>query len=79
MDLNQKQVRVLAVILVVHVILLALTRRDLRTRSDDAVRGRKWVWRTWSTLNTTGSVAYWLFGRKRQAAAPATAAAVTAP
>ena len=29
MDLNQKQVRVLAVVLVIHVILLTLTRRDL--------------------------------------------------
>ena len=32
MDLNQKQVRVLAVVLVIHVILLTLTRRDLRAR-----------------------------------------------
>ena len=31
MDLNQKQVRVLAVVLVIHVILLTLTRRDLRS------------------------------------------------
>ena len=30
MDLNQKQVRVMAVVLVVHVILLTLTRMDLR-------------------------------------------------
>jgi hypothetical protein len=67
MDLNQKQVRVLAVVLVVHVILLALTRRDLRSRPADAVRGNKRLWKVWSTMNTTGSVAYWLVGRKRVA------------
>jgi hypothetical protein len=65
MDLNQKQVRVLAVILVIHVILLTLTRRDLRARPAGAVRGSKRLWKVWSTMNTTGSVAYWLFGRKR--------------
>ncbi len=65
MDLNQKQVRVMAVVLVVHVILLTLTRMDLRSRPDNAVRGPKRLWKTWSTLNTTGSVAYWLVGRKR--------------
>ncbi len=67
MDLNQKQVRVLAVVLVVHVILLALTRMDLRSRPDNAVRGNRRMWKAWSTLNTTGSVAYWLVGRKRVA------------
>jgi hypothetical protein len=65
MDLNEKQVRVLAVVLVIHVILLALTRKDLRARPDDAVRGSKRLWKVWSTMNTTGSVAYWLIGRKR--------------
>ena len=67
MDLNQKQVRVLAVVLVIHVILLALTRKDLRARPADAVRGNKRMWKVWSTMNTTGSVAYWLIGRKRVA------------
>jgi hypothetical protein len=66
-DLTQKQVRVLAVVLVIHVILLALTRKDLRARPDAAVRGSKRLWRVWSTANTTGSVAYWLVGRKRVA------------
>jgi hypothetical protein len=65
MDLNQKQVRMLAVVLVIHVILLALTRMDLRSRPADAVRGNKRMWKVWSTMNTTGSVAYWLVGRKR--------------
>jgi hypothetical protein len=62
---NAHQKRILIVILAVHVILLKLTWLDLRVRPDDAVRGQKRVWRVWSTVNTTGSVAYWLFGRRR--------------
>ncbi len=63
--MTDHQKRILVVVLVIHVILLKLTWLDLRGRPDDAVRGNKRVWRTWSTLNTTGSVAYWLFGRRR--------------
>jgi len=70
--MNQKQARVLAVVLVIHVILLRLTWRDLRNRPEAAVRGPKRLWRVASGLNTTGSVAYWLFGR-RSAPAPAVA------
>jgi hypothetical protein len=65
MDLNSKQVRVLAVALVIHLILLTLTRKDLRGRPASAVRGPKRLWKVWSAMNTTGSVAYWLVGRKR--------------
>ena len=63
--MTDHQKRVLAVALVIHVILLKLTWLDLRGRPDDAVRGNKRLWRAWSALNTTGSVAYWLFGRRR--------------
>ena len=57
--------------LVVHVILLALTWQDLSRRPDAAVRGRKRMWRFVSGVNTTGSVAYWLFGRRPVPAPPA--------
>ncbi len=63
--MNDHQKRILIVILAIHVILLKLTWLDLRARPDDAVRGQKRLWRAWSTVNTTGSVAYWLFGRRR--------------
>jgi hypothetical protein len=56
--------RVLVVALVVHVIVMTLTWRDLRGRPDAAVRGNRRVWQMASALNTTGSAAYWLFGRK---------------
>ena len=45
--------------------MVAVTWRDLRRRPDAAVRGSKRLWRLAATLNTTGSLAYWLFGRRR--------------
>jgi hypothetical protein len=64
-SITPQQKRVLLIVLVVHVLLLRLTWRDLRRRPDAAVRGKKRVWRFASSVNTTGSVAYWLFGRRR--------------
>ena len=56
---------VLAVIAVVHVAVTALTWRDLRKRSATDVRGNKKAWRVASAMNTGGSAAYWIFGRRR--------------
>jgi hypothetical protein len=36
----------------------------LSRRPDAAVRGKKRMWRLASLLNTSGSVTYWLFGRR---------------
>ena len=74
--LTDRQKKVLAVALVVHLVMLRLTWRDLRRRPDAAVRGRKRMWRLAATMNTTGSVAYWLFGRRRL---PAGGGGPTAP
>ena len=63
--LTEPQKKAIVMVLVVHLILLTLTWLDLRRRPDAAVRGRKRVWRFASSVNTTGSVAYWLFGRRR--------------
>jgi hypothetical protein len=65
-DLNDRQKVILVVVLVVHVILARHTLRDLRRRSVSAVRGPKRLWRVWATTNTTGSLAYWLVGRRRE-------------
>lgn len=62
--------RILATIAVVHVAAAGLTWRDLRTRPASQVRGDKRIWRMASGLNTLGSVAYWLFGRRQDAAMP---------
>jgi hypothetical protein len=70
--MTAQQKRVLLIALVIHVTLLKLTWRDLSRRPDEAVRGKKRLWRFASGVNTTGSVAYWLFGRRRvPAVAPA--------
>ena len=65
-DLNGKRKVILLVVLVVHVILARFTLRDLRQRRASAVRGPKRLWRVWATTNTTGSLAYWLVGRRRE-------------
>ena len=65
-DLNDRQKRILVLVLVVHVILARLTLRDLRGRPVSAVRGPKRLWRVWATMNTTGSLAYRLVGRRRE-------------
>ena len=56
---------VLALVAVVHLTAVTLTWRDLRDRPDEKVRGPKSLWRMASALNTGGSAAYWLFGRRR--------------
>jgi len=63
--MTDKQKRTLVVALIIHVIVLNLTWRDLRRRPASAVRGNKRLWRLASMANTSGSVAYWLFGRRR--------------
>ena len=56
---------VIAIIAVVHLTALTLTWRDLRSRPARQVRGPKKAWQVASALNTSGSAAYWLFGRRR--------------
>ena len=66
-NLTDQQKRVLVVVVVAHLILAKVTWLDLRRRPAAAVRGPKRLWRTWSLLNTTGSMAYWTVGRRRSA------------
>ncbi len=69
-DLNAQQKKVLIAVLVVHVIVARFTLRDLRRRPASAVRGPKRLWRIWAMVNTTGSLAYWLVGRRKGGTAP---------
>ena len=64
-DLNGQQ-RLILVVLIVHVTLARFTLRDLRQRRASALRGPKRLWRVWATTNTTGSLAYWLVGRRAE-------------
>lgn len=66
--LTGQQKRILGVALVVHALVVVLTLRDLRRRPAAGVRGPKWAWGIAATLNTSGSVAYWVFGRRRHGA-----------
>ncbi|HEY5104319.1 MAG TPA: hypothetical protein VII65_04665 [Acidimicrobiales bacterium] len=54
---------IIAGALILWVVVTPFMWRDLRRRSYDGVRGPKWLW--WiASANLTGSMAYWLFGRK---------------
>ena len=66
--LTQQQKKIVMVAVVLNAIIASFTWRDLRRRTAALVRGPKLFWRVWSMLNTTGSVAYWLVGRRRTTA-----------
>jgi len=51
-------------ILAAHLIVTSLTWRSLRHRAPDQVRGGKKFWRVASAMNTLGSAAYVLLGRR---------------
>lgn len=61
---------VLAGILVAHVAVTAITWRDLSYRQPEQVRGTKRFWQVASGVNTLGSLAYYLVGRKQGALVP---------
>jgi hypothetical protein len=64
--------RLLLAIGTTHLLITTLTWRDLKRRPPELVRGKKLVWRVAASVNTLGSVAYLLFGRRSaRAVAPA--------
>ena len=48
-----------------HLIVTGLTWRDLNRRATSEIRGSKTLWRVISGLNTSGSLAYVVVGRRR--------------
>ena len=65
MALTPKQKnRITVAAIAVQGAIAALTLQDLAHRPDDRVRGPKALWKVVGTVNTAGSAAYWLFGRK---------------
>jgi len=48
-----------------HLGITAWTWQDLRRRPADRIRGNRALWRLLSGLNTSGSLAYLLLGRRR--------------
>ncbi len=57
---------VMAVVAVVHVAVVMLTWRDIRSRRAEQVRGAKKFWLVVSALNTGNAAIYWLVGRRRR-------------
>jgi hypothetical protein len=55
----------LVLILGAHLLITAATWCDLRRRPTSQLRGNKRLWRLASALNTSGSLAYLLVGRRR--------------
>jgi hypothetical protein len=53
-----------AAIVVVWLGLMAWTWRDIRIHPAEQIRGSKNLWRVLSAINISGSVAYWLIGRR---------------
>lgn len=47
-----------------HVAAAAITWRDINRRPPERIRGDKRVWKLASAVNTLGTVAYWLAGRR---------------
>ena len=64
-DLSSQQKTIVLLAVLLNTVIASFTWRDLRRRPASLVRGPKVLWRAWSMLNTTGSVAYWLVGRRR--------------
>lgn len=56
-------IRIVLLYLPVHVLVAALTWRDIGRRPADQMRGGKRAWRLASAVNTLGAVGYWLVGR----------------
>ncbi|SDW02145.1 Phospholipase_D-nuclease N-terminal [Arthrobacter sp. yr096] len=57
---------------VMNLALLVAAQRSLAKTPDSDIRGKKAVWRAVAFINFFGPVSYFLFGRKRDAAAPTT-------
>jgi hypothetical protein len=58
--------KVIAAIVVGHLVLTSLAWRDIGHRPDDQIRGNKKVWRVATGANSVNSLAYFIFGRKRK-------------
>jgi hypothetical protein len=59
--LSKSQIAALAVL---HVVVVALTWRDISSRSAAQVRGNKKFWQVFSALNMGNAALYWIIGRR---------------
>ena len=68
-DLTDRQKRGIVVLGALQITLLAAALIDIRRRSADAINGSKRLWTAVVFINGIGPIAYFVFGRKRQAPA----------
>jgi len=68
-DLTDRQKRGIVVLGALQITLLAAALIDIRRRSADAINGGKRLWTAVVFINGIGPIAYFVFGRKRQAPA----------
>jgi hypothetical protein len=63
---NRNRAGIVFAVVLVWAIVTPFMWRDLRHRPPEQVRGKKWIW--WvASSNLSGSVAYFLFGRREAA------------
>jgi hypothetical protein len=60
----------LVALVVLHIIVTAITLRDLSQRTDTQVRGPRQFWRVFTPLQMGNSALYWLVGRRRDTEPP---------
>jgi hypothetical protein len=58
--------KVLALVMVVHVLVTAFVWKDIDRRPAQAIRGSKGLWRFLTALNTSHSLVYLLVGIRRR-------------
>jgi hypothetical protein len=64
MSEGNRKVALVGVAVLLWALVTPFVWRDLRHRTPEEVRGKKWIW--WiASSNLTGSIAYFLVGRKR--------------
>ena len=50
---------------IINLVLIILTIRDIRRRSDDEIKGNRKLWMLAAFAAPVGPIAYFVFGRKR--------------
>jgi hypothetical protein len=67
-NLSERQRRIIVLVAVLETALKIAMLFDLKRRSDDEVRGSKWLWRCTALINSGGiaPLAYFLAGRRRE-------------
>jgi hypothetical protein len=62
--LTRRKLILIAIVVPLEIVSAVFAWRDLRSRSDDELRGPKRFWRLVIVANPGNSVLYWLLGRR---------------